>query len=234
MGQAAFLIVAGTVLSRLFGFVRETVIACQFGATAQTDAFLVASVIPLALAGMVAGAVAVAFIPVFTEYRLRRGEAEAWAIASAVINLTTLALGAAAVLFVLVAPFLVPLLGPGLAPATKSLAVRLSMPLAPVLIFTGLVALVSALLNAYRHFTYPAFAGLLYNFGMIGGALLLGGLIGISGLVLGALAGAAAHLLALIVPLVGKRNYYRSTLKDFSHPGVKKIGLLLLPFVVAS
>jgi len=221
------------VLSRIFGFVRETVIAYQFGATAQTDAFLVASIIPMALAGLVAGAVAVAFIPVFTEYRLQKGEKEAWTIASTVINLTTLALVAATGLFILAAPVLVPLLGPGLAPETKSLAVNLSMLLAPVLIFTGMVALVTAVLNAYRHFTYPAFAGLLYNFGMIGGALLLGSLMGISGLVLGAVVGAAAHLLALAFPLVGQKNY-RPTLKGLDHPGVKKIGLLVLPFIVGS
>ena len=234
MGQAAFLLVAGAVLSRIFGFIRETVIAYQFGATAQTDAFLVASVVPMALAGIVAGAVAVAFIPVFTEYRLKAGEGEAWTIASAVINLTTLALAAATLLFILAAPVLVPLIGPGLAPETKTLAVSLSVWLAPVLIFTGLVALITAVLNAYRHFTYPAFAGLLYNFGMIGGALLLGGLLGISGLVVGVLVGSAAHLLALAVPLASQKNHYRPTLRGLQHPGVKKIGLLLLPFVVAS
>jgi len=88
MGQAAFLLVAGAVLSRIFGFIRETVIAYQFGATAQADAFLVASVVPMALAGIVAGAVA-----------------------------------AATLLFILAAPVLVPLIGPGLAPETKTLAV---------------------------------------------------------------------------------------------------------------
>ncbi|MEW6459356.1 MAG: murein biosynthesis integral membrane protein MurJ [Bacillota bacterium] len=234
MGQAALLIIAGTVLCRIFGFIRETAIAYQFGATAQTDAYLVASVIPMALSGMVAVAVAVAFIPVFTEYRLKAGEGEAWTIASAVINLTALFLVAGAVLYLLAAPFLVPLLGPGLASETKALAVHLSRLLVPVIIFTGLVGLAAAVLNAYRHFTYPAFAGLLYNFGMIGGALLLGGLMGISGLVVGAVAGAAAHLLALLVPLAGKKNYYRPTLKGLSHPGVRRIGRLVLPFIVGS
>lgn len=234
MGQAALLIIAGTVLSRIFGFIRETAIAYQFGATAQTDAYLVASVIPMALSGLVAGAVAVAFIPVFTEYRLKAGEAEAWTIASAVINLTALFLIAGTALYLLAAPFLVPLLGPGLASETKALALHLSRLLAPAIIFIGLVGLATAVLNAYRHFTYPAFAGLLYNFGIIGGAVLLGSLMGISGLVVGAVAGAAAYLLALSVPLAGKKNYYRLTLKGLHHPGVKKIGLLVLPFIVAS
>jgi putative peptidoglycan lipid II flippase len=234
MGQAALLLVAGAVLSRIFGFIRETVIAYQFGATAQTDAFLVASIVPVALSGMVAVAMTAAFIPVFTEYRLQAGEGEAWTVASAVINLTLLALAAATVLYILTAPVLVPLLAPGLAPETKSLAVRLSMLIAPTLIFTGLVGIGTAILNAYRHFTYPAFAGLLYNFGMIGGALLLGGIMGITGLVVGAVVGSAAHLLALTIPLVSQKNYYLLTLKGLGLPGVKKIGLLLLPFIIGS
>lgn len=234
MEQAALLIIAGTVLSRVFGFVRETVIAYQFGATAQTDAYLVAAVIPMALSGLVAGAVAVALIPVFTEYRLKDGEGEAWTIASAVINLTALVLVAGTALCLLAAPLLVPLLGPGLAPEAKMLAVHLSRLLAPSIIFVGLVGLVAAMLNAYRHFAYPAFSGLLHTFGMIGGTLLLGGLMGISGLVVGAVTGAAAHLFTLFVPLAGKRSYYRLTLAGLHHPGAKKIALLVLPFAVGS
>ena len=228
------MLVAGAVVSRIFGFIRETVIAYQFGATAQTDAFLVASVVPIVVVGMVAGAIAVAFIPVFTEYRLQAGEEEAWSIASAVINLTALALAAATLLFIFAAPVLIPMLGPGLAPDTRELAVHLSRQLAPASVFVGMVSLSAAMLNAYRHFTSPAFAGLLYNFGMIGGALLLGGFIGISGLVVGVVAGSAAHLLALMIPLAGQKKYYRLNLRSLRHPGVKKIGLLLLPFVVAS
>jgi len=233
MGEAAFLIVAGTVLSRILGFVRETVIAYRFGATAQTDAFLVASIVPMVLSGMVAGTVAVALVPVFTEARMKKGEEEAWTIASTVINLTAVALVAAAVLFVFAAPVIVPSLGPGLAPETKALAVQLSRLLAPAIILIGLVGLVAALLNAYRHFIYPAFAGLLYNFGMIGGALFLGSLIGISGLAVGLLIGAVAHFLALVIPLALKKGY-RPTLIGLRHPGVKKIGLLILPFIIGS
>ena len=234
VGQAALLIMVGTVLSRVLGFVRETVIAYQFGATAQTDAYLVASVIPTALSALVTGAVAVALIPVFTQYRLKAGEREAWTIASAVINLTTLFLVASTALYLLAVPFLVPLLGPGLASETKALAVHLSRLLAPIIIFVGLVGLAGAVLNAYRHFTYPAFAGLLYSLGMIGGALLLGSLMGISGLVVGAVAGAVAHLLALSIPLSGKKGHYRPTLEGLSHPGVRETGLLVLPFIVGS
>lgn len=234
MGQAALLLVVGTVLSRILGIIRETAIAYQFGATAQTDAYLVALIVPMAISSIVAGAVATAFIPVFTEHRLKASEEEAWTIASAVINLAVIALCAGAILYFLAAPFFISLFAPGLAPETKALAVQISRWLAPAMIFTGLIGLANALLRSYHHFTYTAFAGLLHNLGMIGGTLLLGSLLGISGLIIGGLVGLAANLLVLFIPLSSQKKLYRPTLKGLRHPGTKQIGLLLLPFLVGS
>lgn len=234
MSQAALLLVVGTVLSRIFGLVRETVIAYQFGATAQTDAYLVASIIPLAVSGIIVSSLSTAFIPVFTEYRLQAGEKDAWKIASAVINLAIIILFAAAVSFSLASPFFISLLAPGLAAETKSLAIQLARLLAPATILTGAIGLASAVLHSYRHFTYPAIAGLFHNVGMIGGALFLGGLMGISGLAVGGVAGLLANMLIIFIPLVNQRKFYQTNLDGLRHPGTKKIGLLLVPFLVGS
>ncbi|MBT9172003.1 MAG: putative lipid II flippase MurJ [Syntrophomonadaceae bacterium] len=234
MGQAALLLVAGTILSRILGLVRETAIAYQFGATAQTDAYLVATIIPIALSGIIVGSLATAFIPVFTEYRLQSGEKEAWKMASGVITLALIILLAAAISFFLAAPVFISLLAPGLAAEAKALAVQLSRLLAPALFFAGTVGLASAVLHSYRHFTYPTFAGLLHNAGMIGGTLLLGGLLGISGLAIGAVAGLLANVLIILIPLAGQMKFYRPTLSGLRHPGTVKVGVMLLPFLVGS
>ncbi len=234
MGTAALLIVAGAVLSRVFGFVRETVIAYQFGATAQTDAYLVAVVIPAVISGLAAGAVTIALVPVFTEHRLKATDSAAWAVAGSVFSATALLLCAAAAVFFLAAPFVAPLIGPGLSPESKALAVRLSRLLAPTIVLIGLIGVATAVLNAYRHFTYPAFAGILYNLGMIAGALLLGRAMGLGGLALGAVAGAAAQFLVLSALVAGKGPLCWPTLRALSHPGVKRVGALALPVVAGS
>lgn len=234
MGKAALLLVIGTALSRVLGIVRETAIAYQFGATAQTDAYLVALIVPMAISSIVVGALATAFIPVFTEHRLRDGEQEAWTMGNAVINLAALILLIAAVLYFLAAPFFIALFAPGLAPETEKLAVDLSRLLSSAIIFNGLIGIANALLRSYRHFTYPAFAGLLHNLGMIGGTLFLGGMLGISGLAIGVLVGLAANLLILFVPLSHQKKLYQPTLRGLRHPGTKKIGLLLLPIIIGS
>ncbi len=63
------------------------VIAYQFGAAAQTDAYLVAFIVPGMLAAMVGVAITIAFIPIFTEFHVKEGETEAWGYASNIINL---------------------------------------------------------------------------------------------------------------------------------------------------
>jgi putative peptidoglycan lipid II flippase len=234
MSQAALLLIVGTTLSRILGLVRETAIAYQFGATAQTDAYLVASIVPLTISSIIVGSLATAFIPVFTEYRLRTGEEEAWKVASCVINLAIIAFFAATTLLFLAAPALISLLAPGLPTDTKSLAIQLARLLAPATIFTGAIGLATAVLHSYRHFTFPAFAGLMHNLGMIGGTLLLGGIIGISGLAAGGVAGLLANLLVVLIPLASLIKFYRPNLSGLRHPGTKQVGLLLLPFLVGS
>ena len=234
MGHAALLIIVGTVVSRMLGFVRETVIAYQFGATAQTDAYLVALIIPQLIAGTIIGAITVSFLPVFTEYRLEHGEEEAWKIGNTVINLSTIFLLVGSAIYFMAAPTLVPFIAPGLAPETMELAINLSRQLAPVTFLLGLIGVSSILLQSYKHFIFPAFAGLLFNFGAIGGALLLGNIMGISGLVVGVIIGSSLHLLVIIIPLASKRSFYRPTVRGLSHPGLKKIGTLLLPILAGN
>lgn len=129
--QATLILIIGTLLSRVLGFVREMVIAHMFGATAETDAFLIAFIIPGVFAGLVASAITVAFIPVFTEYRLKQGEEDAWRIASTLINVIFGVLIAGAIFTLFAAPVIVHLLGPGLAEETRETAIHLARVMSP-------------------------------------------------------------------------------------------------------
>ena len=74
--KAAASVSAMTLLSRITGFVRDTLIAVFFGAGALTDAFFVAFRIPNLLRRLFAeGAFSQAFVPVVGEYRTRQGDA---------------------------------------------------------------------------------------------------------------------------------------------------------------
>jgi putative peptidoglycan lipid II flippase len=103
--RAAGVVGTATFLSRVFGFVRDVVIAGFFGAGLASDAFFVAFRIPNLLRRLFAeGSLTVAFIPVFSEYLTRHGREEAFKLARSAMRMLSVILAAAAVVGILAAP----------------------------------------------------------------------------------------------------------------------------------
>src|SRR5574340_146424 len=83
VARAAGVVGAATMLSRVFGFIRDMVVAGFFGAGATTDAFFVAFRIPNLLRRLLGeGSLTVSFVPVFTEYLKKRSHEEACELAN--------------------------------------------------------------------------------------------------------------------------------------------------------
>src|SRR5512145_141148 len=94
-----------TMISRIFGFVRDAVIARSFGAGLYTDAFFVAFKLPNLLRRIFGeGAFSQAFVPILAEYRARRGEGDTRLFIDHVATLLALALFAVTVLGIIAAP----------------------------------------------------------------------------------------------------------------------------------
>ena len=114
--RAAGTVGSATLLSRVFGFLRDVVIAGYFGAGPAADAFFVAFRIPNLLRRLFAeGSLTVAFIPVFSEYLSREGREEAFRLAGSAIRMLSVILAAAAVVGVLLSPAIVYVIAPGFA-----------------------------------------------------------------------------------------------------------------------
>src|SRR3989304_4310321 len=83
VARAAGVVGAATMLSRIFGFIRDMVVAGFFGASLATDAFFVAFRIPNLLRRLLGeGSLTVSFVPVFTEYLQKRPQREAYDLAN--------------------------------------------------------------------------------------------------------------------------------------------------------
>ena len=128
---------------------------------------------------------------------------------------------------------LVPVIAPGLAEQTKETAVYLMQIMSPLVLFSGLLALSTAMINTYRHFIYPAFAALLYNICIIGSILFLTNYLSITALALGVVVGTIIQLLAQSTVLTKKLKLYTFSF-DLNHPGVKKAALLIVPIIIGS
>lgn len=163
-----------TLISRVFGFVRDAVIAKVFGAGLDTDAFFVAFKLPNLLRRVFAeGAFSQAFVPILAEYKTRRGADEAHALVDYVTGLLTLALFLVTVLGVVAAPVIIYLSAPGFAaePAKFDLTIQLLRITFPYILFISLTSLFAGILNTYGHFAIPAFTPTLLNLAFIAFAL---------------------------------------------------------------
>ena len=122
-------------------------------------------------------------------------------------------------------------IAPGFNTSQQSLVVNLlRINLIATLIFS-ISGLITASLQAHRHFLLPAIAPLFYNFGIIIGAVFLSPILGIYGLTYGVVLGALLHLLIQLPALV-RYQFHFSVSIDFRDPGVKKVFRLMIPRIL--
>lgn len=233
--KAAGVVGAATLISRIFGFIRDVVIAWFFGAGLAADAFFVAFRIPNLLRRLFAeGSLSIAFIPVFTEYLASKGKAEAFSLARSAIRFLSVLLVFVAIAGILLAPLIVRIIAPGFidSPEKLSLTITLTRIIFPYIFFICLVALCMGILNVLGHFAAPAFAPVLLNLAMIGSVFLISPYMAdpVTGLAIGVLIGGVLQL-ALQMPFLIKKGFYFWQKTKFYHPGLKKIGILMLPTI---
>ena len=165
-----------TLISRILAFVRDVLIARIFGAGAATDAFFVAFKLPNLLRRLFAeGAFSQAFVPIFGEYKNRRGAEETKLLVDHVTTMLAIILFVVTLIGIIAAPMLVYLSAPGFVKdaAKFDLTVQLLRITSPYIFFISLVAVAAGILNTYNKFAVPAFSPALLNLCFIGGALWL-------------------------------------------------------------
>ena len=160
---------AATAASRVAGVLREIVAARFFGASPALGAFLIAFNVPNLIRSLVAdSAISAAFVPVFQQLREEGREPEAWRVASVVLWLAAVVLGGISALFVLIAPWIMPLFVLGQKNIDPNLVVELSRWMFPIVAILGMTGVVTGILNSYEIFGLPALAPIAWNAVIIG------------------------------------------------------------------
>ena len=206
LARTSILIASFFFIDKILAFVRVGIISRQFANSIEMlDTFNAANNLPDVLFALISGgALAMAFIPLMSDYLTTKGRAAAWDLFSRVANLAFVVTGSIAII---VAIFATPIvnaeigIAPGFGEEQRTLLAELMrLNLAGTVIFS-ISGLVMASLQANQHFLLPAMAPTLYNVGQIFGAIYLVPRFGIHGLVYGVIIGAALHLLIQIPAL---------------------------------
>ncbi len=172
--RSTALVSAMTFISRVSGFVRDQVYAITFGASPAMDAFFVAFRIPNFLRRLSAeGSFSLAFVPVLSEYKETRSQAEVKELIDRVTGTLMAALLLLTGIAVLCAPWVIGIFAPGYDcnPVQHRLASDLLRITFPYLFFISLASLAGGILNSYHRFAIPAVSPVLMNVAMIAAAL---------------------------------------------------------------
>lgn len=227
-----------TMVSRVFGLLRDMVFTHIFGAGAGTDAFLVAFKIPNFLRRLFAeGSFSQAFVPVLTGVKNEEGD-------EAVSDLVRNTLGTlAGILFILTVigatatPILVMIFAPGFIdqPEKFDLTTDMLRITFPYILFMSLTALSAGILNSYGRFAVPAFTPVLLNVSLIVAAIWLAPLMDkpIMAMAWGVFIAGAAQL-AFQIPFILKLGLLRWPRWGWKNSGVRRILKLMIPGIFGS
>jgi putative peptidoglycan lipid II flippase len=164
IGRSTAIFAFWTGISRVAGLAREILAAAIFGTQGSIAAFVIAFQVPNFLRSLVAdSALSAAFLPVFTELEEQGRRKEAQRLAGALIGVITMGLGAITLVAIVAAPWIMPVLAPGLSPELIDETVHLARIMFPIVVLLGLTGLVAAILQANGEFGATAFVPVLWN-----------------------------------------------------------------------
>ena len=185
LARSTALMATGTLLSRITGLLRVTVLVATLGVgeSRLADVYNVANTTPNIIYELVLGGILSSiFVPVFVEVRSTRGQRQAWHVARATMTIAIAGLGLLAAVTMVAAPWIIRLYVHSGSPAERAEAIELGGQLLamfmPQIVFYGVGAVMTGLLNAHRRFGVPVFAPILNNLVVIAVGLTFHALVG--------------------------------------------------------
>ena len=237
--SASLLLMGSSLASGVLSLLRSKLVAKYFGAGPETAAYFAAFQLPdMILYLLIGGVASSAFVTILTRYREREdvaaGEAEGDAALSAILNVLVVVLAAVLLLAAVFAPLYVRIFVPGFAnrPAEAALCVRLTriLLLGPMFFFAG--GVFASRLLVRKVFVYQAMSPVFYSGGIVLGAVLLHGRLGIDSLAYGAMCGAFVGPLLMNFFGARRAGLQWSPVWNLKHPALREWLRLSLPLML--
>jgi putative peptidoglycan lipid II flippase len=231
LAHSTAIFAAITGLSRVLGLFREIVARRAFGVEGEINAFTVAFQLPNLFRQLAAdAALGAAFVPVFSELLEKEQRERAWRVASTLLWLVLIVLGALTGLLMLIAPLIMRIFGLG---ELEELATTLSRILFPIVVLMGVSGIVVGILNSYEEFTVQALLPVLWNLVIIASLLFVAPRFESEEAQLyvyagGVLVGTVIQTITPVWWLRGRDGRIRAVL-DLRDPAVKRVLTLMLP-----
>jgi putative peptidoglycan lipid II flippase len=231
--SATLLLMLSTLLSGVLALVRTKYINHIFGAGPQTDAYYAAFELPDMLAYFLVGGVAsISLVTILNRYKAEGDEEGGDRAISIILNAMIIVLGAAILLAEIFAPYYVHWKFHGFTPADAALATSLTRLLLPAQLFFFIGGVIGSKLLVRKIFIYQAITPLIYNLGIILGAVFLSQRFGIYSLVIGVLGGVILGPAALNAFGAAREGLRYHPIFNIRHPAFVEWLRLSLPLMI--
>lgn len=221
------------LVSKFFGFIREMLIAKYFGASADVDAYLIATQIPYFASIIISSGITTCFIPIYLKYLSSKDEEGAnkflTSVATFIVILLTLLITLAEVF----APFVVRGFAPGFSDETSDFATNLSRIVIPYFFFSELGMFFQVILQAYSLFGLISLWQVIPNLILIIAIIFFSPKYGIYSLSVGFLITGVVYFFLMLYGIL-KINIKLKLNFDFSNPGFRKFIKLVIPAICGS
>jgi len=244
LAVSATFMALGTGISRVLGFIRDTLMAAYFPRFV-TDAWIVAFRLPNLFRRLLGeGSLSVSFIPVLTDFLKKEDDPGAKRFVGQMFTMLLFIVTILTILGTVFAPQIVNLIASGEGftsiPGKLELTIRHSRIMFCFIWLVSMYAYFMAVLNTLRIFWLPAFAPALWNVSMIVFMVWGRGFLHEDSLAWGVVAGGVLQL-AIMIPEISRRGYLPSIRSFWGDPHIKKVlramgpsilGLSVLQFAV--
>lgn len=231
IARSTLMVMGAFAAAKIISLAQTFIIARQVGLGTEWDAYVTANRVPELLFVLISGgALSHAFIPIFAGYLAQGDRQKAWRTAAHVINTLFVTTLLASILVFIFSPQIVNSIAPGFDPAGQ----QRTMDVMRILLISTLIFSVSGIamgiLQSHNHFLLPALAPIMFDVGILIGIIFLLRPLGVHGIALGAVLGAAMHLGIQIPGLIRFRMRWWPEL-GLRDPVLWRVVRLMLPRV---
>lgn len=230
--QSVLLIISFTILSKVFGFFREALIAARFGSGIETDTYFIAQSANRLFTAIITSTLATTAIPILSRIMALEGKKAKDEHTSNLLSITLIVAVIISLLAWILAPFIMKIFAYGFDHDQFTFAVFMMRLGLPAILFAALTGVFNGYLQSENRFFASSSAGILQNILFITFLIFFAKTLGIKGLMVTSVLGIGSQLLVLVFGSKVAGFRYRFVI-DFKDKYIKQILVLIPPILLS-
>lgn len=229
--KTSYILMVITIISKVFGLLREKALAYFFGVGMVADIFLIAFQLPMTFTNVISGAVANGYIPMYDKIKEREDKKRADLFTANLSNIILIVFIIVTILSIIFARPLVKLMAEGFEGEKLETAIFVSRVAMLSIAVTAVSSIFKAYLQIHEKFITSVLHSILMNVILIG-AMAISRNLGINYLAIGILLAFVFQYGIFILPI--KKLGYRHSLKVDFNEDMKAMFVSILPILIST